>query len=51
MTADRLCFTVLSLAYLVVGIWLEERALRQEFGAAYDKYARTVRWRLVPGVY
>ncbi len=51
MTADRLLFTVLSLTYLVAGVWLEERSLREEFGEAYDDYARTVRWRLLPGVY
>lgn len=51
MTADRLLFSVLSLAYLLVGIWWEERSLLEEFGPAYDEYKRKVRWSLIPGVY
>lgn len=51
MTADRLFFSALSLAYLLIGIALEERSLRAEFGPAYDEYARKVRWRMVPGIY
>ena len=51
LTADRLLFGALSLAYLVIGIWWEERSLREEFGPAYDEYARRVRWRMIPGVY
>ncbi len=51
MTADRLVFSVFSLAYLVIGIWWEERSLREEFGTAYEEYSRKVRWRMIPGVY
>lgn len=51
MTSDRLLFSALSFVYLVIGIWLEERSLRAEFGSAYDEYQRAVRWRLVPGIY
>lgn len=51
MTLSRWTFAVLSTVYLLVGISLEERALRREFGAAYDAYARRVRWRVLPGVY
>ena len=51
MNADRLLFTALSLVYLLIGIWLEERSLREEFGAAYAEYQRAVKWRILPGVY
>jgi len=51
MSMDRLLFTALSLVYLLIGIWFEERSLREEFGAAYAEYQRTVRWRMLPGVY
>jgi protein-S-isoprenylcysteine O-methyltransferase len=48
----------LSLAALAIGVTLafanrirvEERVLREAFGAAYDEYARTTK-RLVPGVF
>ncbi len=51
MTLNRLTFAVLSTAYLLAAVPLEERALRREFGAAYDAYARRVRWRAVPGLW
>lgn len=51
MTMDRALFAVLSSAYLVAAIPLEERSLRAQFGEAYDAYRARVRWRLVPGVY
>lgn len=51
LTIDRLVFAALSLVYLAIGIAWEERSLREEFGAAYDEYARKVRWRMIPGVY
>jgi len=51
MTVNRLAFALMSLAYLAVAIPLEERALRREFGQAYDTYRRRVRWRVIPGVY
>jgi len=51
MTATRLTFAVLSTAYLVAAIPLEERALLRTFGRTYADYRRRVRWRMVPFVY
>lgn len=51
MTMTRLLVAVLSTAYVVIAIPLEERDLRNHFGASYDTFARTVRYRLVPGLY
>lgn len=50
MTGTRLAFAVISTAYLLVGIPLEERTLRAA-GPAYGAYASVVRWRLIPGLY
>lgn len=51
MTSGRLLFAGVSTLYLVLAIPLEERGLQSEFGQAYRDYQRTVRWRLVPGVW
>ena len=51
MTTGRLCFATVSTLYLIVAIPLEERSLTGEFGAAYARYRRQVRWRLLPGVW
>ena len=51
MTADRLTFAVITTAYLVVAVPWEERALVRAFGHDYARYARSVRWRIVPYVY
>jgi protein-S-isoprenylcysteine O-methyltransferase Ste14 len=51
MTGTRLVFAAISTLYLVVAIPLEERQMRRTLGAAYDTYARAVRWRMIPGVY
>jgi protein-S-isoprenylcysteine O-methyltransferase Ste14 len=51
MTGSRLLFAVLTTGYLVLAIPGEERALRREFGPAYDAYRREVRWRMLPFVY
>ena len=51
MTGDRLAFAAITTAYLVVAVPWEERALRKEFGEDYTRYARAVRWRIVPFVY
>jgi protein-S-isoprenylcysteine O-methyltransferase Ste14 len=51
MTAARLLFALISSAYLVVAIPIEERALLKEFGPSYRDYQRRVRWRMVPGVW
>lgn len=29
----------------------EERMLQEEFGDEWESYARSVRWRMIPGVY
>ena len=42
MTWGHLLFTGMTTAYIVVGVWLEERDLRRAFGATYDQYRRRV---------
>jgi methanethiol S-methyltransferase len=51
MTGTRLLFAVISSAYLLLAIPLEERSLRATTHGAYDRYMQQVRWRLLPGVY
>lgn len=51
MTGTRLVFAAISTLYLVLVIPIEERSFRRALGAEYDAYARTVRWRLIPGIY
>lgn len=51
MTSTRLTFAAVSTLYLVLAIPLEERSLVESFGEAYRRYQRTVRWRMLPGVY
>ncbi len=51
MTGDRLAFAVMTTIYLVVAIPWEERSLRDMFGAEYERYARRVRWRILPYIY
>jgi protein-S-isoprenylcysteine O-methyltransferase Ste14 len=51
MTATRLTFALVSSAYLLLAIPLEERTLRATTGGKYDEYIRLVRWRLIPGLY
>ncbi len=51
MTGTRLVFAAVSTLYLIVAIPFEERTLRRDLGAAYDAYARDVRWRMLPFVY
>jgi uncharacterized membrane protein len=51
MTGTRLVFAAMSTLYLVVAIPFEERQMRRMMGPPYETYARTVRWRMVPGVY
>jgi protein-S-isoprenylcysteine O-methyltransferase Ste14 len=50
MTMTRLVFGVVSCAYLLVAIPLEERSLRATSGG-YRQYMQQVRWKLVPGIY
>jgi protein-S-isoprenylcysteine O-methyltransferase Ste14 len=51
MTTTRLVFASLIGLYVLMAIPLEERSLRAVARDAYDEYARTVRWRLIPGIY
>ena len=51
MTTTRLVFAVVSCAYLLLAIPLEERTMRGSPDGGYDRYMRKVRWRLVPGLY
>jgi hypothetical protein len=51
MTMTRLTFAVLSTGYIAIAIPLEERALVRVFGGRYREYQRTVRWRMIPGLY
>jgi protein-S-isoprenylcysteine O-methyltransferase Ste14 len=51
MTMTRLVFAVVSCAYLLVAIPLEERSMINAAADAYERYRRQVPWRLVPRIY
>ena len=51
MTGTRLVFALVSCAYLILAIPLEERTLRRTTGGKYEDYSRLVRWKLFPGLY
>jgi len=51
MTGTRVVFAAISTIYLVLVIPIEERSFRRALGAQYDAYARTVPWRIFPGLY
>jgi len=51
MTGDRLVFAVFTTFYLVIAIPWEERSLARSFGEDYARYARAVRWRIIPFIY
>jgi protein-S-isoprenylcysteine O-methyltransferase Ste14 len=51
LTGDRLAFAVVSTLYLAAAVPFEERSLRRTFGEEYARYARTVKWRIVPFIY
>ena len=51
MTGDRLAFAAITSLYLVIAIPWEERSLARSFGADYTRYAREVRWRIIPFIY
>ena len=51
MTTSRLLFALISTAYLVAAIPLEERSLVDAFGEKYRGYQREMRWRLLPGIW
>ena len=47
MTVDRLVFALGMSLYILMGPDVEERALRREFGAVYEKYEAATP-RLIP---
>lgn len=51
MTANRLLFATISSAYLIIAIPWEEQSLVIAHGEAYRHYQRSVRWRVIPGVW
>jgi protein-S-isoprenylcysteine O-methyltransferase Ste14 len=51
MNGTRFVFAATSCLYLFLAVPFEERDLRRVFGEAYDRYARRVRWRMLPGLY
>jgi protein-S-isoprenylcysteine O-methyltransferase Ste14 len=51
MTANRLCFAVISSSYLILAIPWEETSLAAAHGDRYREYQRMVRWRVLPGVW
>jgi len=51
MTTSRLMFAVVSTAYLVIAIPLEERSLLDAYGDNYRAYQQQQRWRLIPGLW
>lgn len=51
MTWTRFVFAAVSSVYLIVAIPFEERSLVEAFGDEYVDYQRTVRWRVLPGVW
>lgn len=51
MTTSRLLFAVISTAYLVAAIPLEERSLVEAFGDKYRAYQHRMRWRLIPFIW
>jgi protein-S-isoprenylcysteine O-methyltransferase Ste14 len=51
MTGGRLTFAAVSSFYLLIAIPWEERSLARQYGDAYLRYTRQVRWRVLPGLY
>jgi protein-S-isoprenylcysteine O-methyltransferase Ste14 len=51
MTMTRLVFAIISTTYLLIAIPFEERTLLAVSNGAYERYARQVRWKLIPGLY
>ena len=51
MTMTRLVFALVSCAYLIVAIPLEERSMLNAAAGAYERYRKQVPWRLVPRIY
>jgi protein-S-isoprenylcysteine O-methyltransferase Ste14 len=50
MTTNFIAFTIATTAYIAIGIHIEERKLRRQFGAAYEAYRRQTPM-LIPGLY
>ncbi len=50
MTSNFLAFSIAATIYVAVGIHLEERQLRRQFGSAYESYRRQTPM-LIPGLY
>ncbi len=51
MTATRFVFACISTFYLALAVPWEERALIVTFGEDYERYRKSVRWRMIPGLY
>jgi protein-S-isoprenylcysteine O-methyltransferase Ste14 len=51
MTATRLAFALISCAYVLAAIPLEERTLLRTSAGGYADYMRKVPWKLLPHVY
>ena len=51
MTMTQLVFAVVSCAYVLIAIPLEERSLRRTSAGTYERYMRQVRWKLIPYVF
>ena len=51
MTVNRLIFGAISSAYLILAIPWEERSLVEAHGDQYRAYQRSVRWRVIPGLW
>jgi protein-S-isoprenylcysteine O-methyltransferase Ste14 len=51
MTTSRLEFAIVSTAYLIAAIPLEEASLLEAFPEKYAAYQRQMRWRLIPGLW
>jgi protein-S-isoprenylcysteine O-methyltransferase Ste14 len=51
MTGGRLTFAAITSFYLLIAIPWEERSLARQYGDAYLRYTRQVRWRVLPGLY
>jgi methanethiol S-methyltransferase len=51
MTPSHLLFAAISTVYLVIATIYEERSLHAMFGPAYADYARSVRRKMIPGIY
>jgi methanethiol S-methyltransferase len=51
LTVNRLLFAVITSLYLVLAIPWEEKSLVAAHGDQYRAYQRSVRWRVVPGIW